>query len=121
NINKTDKKQCSQERYMMTSDKFLSSLCYFSVFFAPFLFPIMVWILTKDEVRYHSGKALWTHIVPYICIASGLITIAFTSTSPIILSNIPFKISFMDSYHYLYLSCLRINYYRIHMHINNDI
>lgn len=73
---------------MMTSDKFLSSLCYFSVFFAPFLFPIMVWILTKDEVRYHAGKALWTHIVPYICIASGLITIAFTGTSPMTFSII---------------------------------
>ncbi|HLQ96536.1 MAG TPA: DUF4870 domain-containing protein [Pseudogracilibacillus sp.] len=56
----------------MKTDKLLSSLCYFSVFFAPFLFPIIVWILTEENVRHHAGKALWIHIVPYLCIFAGL-------------------------------------------------
>lgn len=72
----------------MKADKLLSSLCYFSVFFAPFLFPIMIWILTKEEVSYHAGKALWTHTVPYLCIIAGLITIAFAGASPMTLSII---------------------------------
>lgn len=56
----------------MKADKLLSSLCYFSVFFAPFLFPIIVWILTEENVRHHAGKALWIHIVPYLCLFAGV-------------------------------------------------
>lgn len=56
----------------MPADKLLSSLSYFSVFFAPFLFPIIVWIVASGKVRHHAGKALWTHLVPYLCIFIGL-------------------------------------------------
>ncbi|NQD52466.1 DUF4870 domain-containing protein, partial [Bacillus altitudinis] len=35
----------------MRENKILSSLCYFSIFFAPFLFPIIVYFLGKDEVK----------------------------------------------------------------------
>lgn len=56
----------------MKADKLLSSLCYFSVFFAPFLFPIIIYILASENVRHHAGKSLWTHLVPYLCIFIGL-------------------------------------------------
>lgn len=40
----------------------LSSLNYFSVFFAPFLLPIVVWICAKKPVTTHAKKALLNHI-----------------------------------------------------------
>ncbi|MDY0395825.1 DUF4870 domain-containing protein [Virgibacillus halophilus] len=52
----------------MKADKILSSLCYFSVLFAPFLFPIIMYILASGDVRSHAGKALWTHLVPYLAL-----------------------------------------------------
>ncbi|MBY7142695.1 DUF4870 domain-containing protein [Virgibacillus sp. NKC19-3] len=56
----------------MKADKILSSLCYFSVFFAPFLFPIIIFIIASGNVRYHAGKALWTHLVPYLSFFIGV-------------------------------------------------
>ena len=50
----------------MEGNKLLSSLCYFSIFFAPFLFPIVVWILGDEETKVHAKKALWTHLIPII-------------------------------------------------------
>lgn len=40
----------------------LSSLNYFSVFFAPILFPIIVWLFTQKPVTAHAKKALLNHI-----------------------------------------------------------
>ncbi len=50
----------------MKADKLLSSLCYFSVFFAPFLFPIIIYFLASGDVKHHAGKSLWIHFVPYL-------------------------------------------------------
>ncbi|MGG4218891.1 DUF4870 domain-containing protein [Paenibacillus jamilae] len=45
----------------------LSSLCYFSIFFAPFLVPVIVWIAVRDEyVQGHAKKAVLSHIFPII-------------------------------------------------------
>lgn len=55
----------------MNAEKILSSLCYFSVFFAPFLFPIIMYIFATGSVRYHAGKSLWTHLVPYLAAIIG--------------------------------------------------
>ncbi|MGX1901530.1 uncharacterized protein DUF4870 [Thermolongibacillus altinsuensis] len=50
----------------MNSNKLLSSLCYFSVLFAPFLFPIIVYFVTNDEVvKGHVKKALLSHLIPF--------------------------------------------------------
>ncbi|CEI82794.1 DUF4870 domain-containing protein [Oceanobacillus oncorhynchi] len=58
----------------MEGNKLLSSLCYFSIFFAPFLFPILVWILGDEETKGHAKKALWTHLIPIIAtIIAGII------------------------------------------------
>ncbi|PII42485.1 DUF4870 domain-containing protein [Bacillus velezensis] len=50
----------------MRENKILSSLCYFSIFFAPFLFPIIVYFLSRDDVKEHAKKSLWTHLIPYL-------------------------------------------------------
>ncbi|USB34215.1 DUF4870 domain-containing protein [Paenibacillus sp. YPG26] len=45
----------------------LSSLCYFSIFFAPFLLPVIVWFISNDAVvRKHAGRALLSHIFPVL-------------------------------------------------------
>ncbi|MEN1966501.1 DUF4870 domain-containing protein [Lentibacillus sp. N15] len=56
----------------MKADKLLSSLCYFSIFFAPFLFPIIMYIVASGDVRHHAGKSLWTHLVPYLSLFIGI-------------------------------------------------
>ena len=53
----------------MEANKILSSLCYFSVFFAPFLFPIIVYFVAKDlAVKSHSKRAFFSHLLPFITI-----------------------------------------------------
>ncbi|WP_405153763.1 DUF4870 domain-containing protein [Paenibacillus sp. FSL K6-0108] len=45
----------------------LSALSYFSIFFAPFLFPIIIWIVAKDNyIEGHAKRALFSHIFPFL-------------------------------------------------------
>lgn len=57
----------------MKGNHVLSSLCYFSIFFAPFLFPIIVYFMASEDVKLHAKKALWTHLIPYVVLAVGLV------------------------------------------------
>ncbi|QHW36640.1 hypothetical protein GZH82_04315 [Staphylococcus ursi] len=59
----------------MSSNKILSSLCYFSVFFAPFIFPIAIWILSSGETSNNAKRALLYHFLPIVFL--GLSTIIF--------------------------------------------
>lgn len=56
----------------MKANNVLSSLNYFSIFFAPFLFPIIVFFITEGEVSEHAKKALWTHLIPYVALIVGV-------------------------------------------------
>ncbi|MGF9700815.1 MULTISPECIES: DUF4870 domain-containing protein [Paenibacillus] len=45
----------------------LSALSYFSIFFAPFLFPIIVWIVARDAyIEGHAKRALFSHVFPFL-------------------------------------------------------
>lgn len=45
----------------------LSSLSYFSIFFAPFILPIVVWLISNDDyVKKHAKRALFSHVFPVI-------------------------------------------------------
>ncbi|AJS57875.1 DUF4870 domain-containing protein [Paenibacillus sp. IHBB 10380] len=57
----------------MKGNKILSSLCYFSIFFTPFLFPLIVFFVAEEDVKYHAKKALWTHLIPYAALIAGLV------------------------------------------------
>ncbi|MFK9090159.1 DUF4870 domain-containing protein [Bacillus salipaludis] len=51
----------------METRKVLSSLCYFSIFFAGFIFPLAVYIATGDEAtKRHAKKSLLSHLIPLI-------------------------------------------------------
>ncbi|MDR0269455.1 DUF4870 domain-containing protein [Paenibacillus sp.] len=56
----------------MKEKNILSSLCYFSIFFAPFLFPIIVFFVASEDVKYHAKKSLLLHLVPYIIFIIGI-------------------------------------------------
>ncbi|MCI1891466.1 MAG: DUF4870 domain-containing protein [Schleiferilactobacillus perolens] len=52
----------------MNEHRILRALCYISVLFAPFLFPLIVWIVTdKGSATQSDAKtALWLHIIPFL-------------------------------------------------------
>ena len=53
----------------MESNKVISSLCYFSIFFAGFIFPIAVYFIADNpEVRVHAKSALMSHLIPILSI-----------------------------------------------------
>jgi len=54
----------------MESNKILSSLCYFSIFFAAFLFPIVVYFVTQDfKIKNHAKRAFFSHLLPFLTVA----------------------------------------------------
>ncbi|WP_226655402.1 DUF4870 domain-containing protein [Guptibacillus hwajinpoensis] len=60
----------------MSVEKVMSSLCYFSVFFAPFLFPIIVYFVVRDEeVSYHAKRSIVSHLLPFLTIILALLAI----------------------------------------------
>lgn len=58
------------------TEKILASLSYFSVFFAPFLFPLIIWIGLDRPVSTHGKRAILYHIAPYLFLI--LVVIAVT-------------------------------------------
>ncbi|MDP4163293.1 MAG: DUF4870 domain-containing protein [Bacillota bacterium] len=51
----------------MGSRKILSALCYFSLFFASFIFPLVVFFASDDDTtKKHAKKAFISHLIPLI-------------------------------------------------------
>lgn len=51
----------------METNKILSALSYFSIFFAGVLFPLIVFLISADKtVKSHAKKALVSHLIPLI-------------------------------------------------------
>ncbi|TYR98837.1 DUF4870 domain-containing protein [Rossellomorea vietnamensis] len=51
----------------METNRLLSSLSYFSIFFAGFIFPIIVYFLSdQPETKRHAKSAFLSHLVPLI-------------------------------------------------------
>lgn len=49
----------------MDNNRVLSALCYFSILFAPFLLPIIVFFIAHDEeVKVHAKRSLLSHLIP---------------------------------------------------------
>ena len=60
----------------MPDNRALNALSYFSVIFAPFLVPIIIWILGKDEdVKHHAKRALISHIIPIVLLIILMIAV----------------------------------------------
>jgi hypothetical protein len=53
----------------MDANKVISSICYFSIFFAGFILPIAVYFIADDHVvKGHAKTALLSHLIPLITI-----------------------------------------------------
>ncbi|MCY9530295.1 DUF4870 domain-containing protein [Paenibacillus alvei] len=52
----------------MKENKVISALSYWSVLFAPILFPVLAWIVGDSVTRSHAKRALWTHLIPSIAV-----------------------------------------------------
>ncbi|MEI5907656.1 DUF4870 domain-containing protein [Bacillus spongiae] len=75
----------------METNKILSSLSYFSIFFAGFVFPLVVFFVSTDkEVKGHAMKALISHIIPIIGVPFLLLSIFFDIGVIATGSGIPF-------------------------------
>lgn len=64
----------------MDNQRILSALCYFSVLFAPFLLPIIVYFITPDtEVKHHAKRSLISHLIPVGLAVIGFIVLMIGS------------------------------------------
>ncbi|MGD6817160.1 hypothetical protein [Metabacillus sp. 84] len=58
----------------MKTNKVLSSLCYFSVLFAPFLFPLIVYFaVDHPESKAHAKKSFFSHVIPAVTVAAYIL------------------------------------------------
>ncbi|MBC6310718.1 DUF4870 domain-containing protein [Listeria sp. FSL L7-1582] len=71
----------------MNDQKILNALSYFSLFFAPFIVPIAIWIFSGTEnTKHHAKVALFTHILPTIggiftALSIGIVGFSTNSTN----------------------------------------
>lgn len=62
--------------------RIVSALSYFSIFFLPVIFPLIVWVIAKnqqlDDVRKNANKAFWSQLFPvlYVIVVFAVIGIA---------------------------------------------
>lgn len=65
----------------MENQKILSAFSYLSIFFAPFIVPLIVFFVSKDgEVKRHSIRALLSHVIPVLAGIIFFLTSIFFST-----------------------------------------
>lgn len=51
----------------MNDHRLLSALSYFSIFFAPFLLPLIIFFASSNElVKKHTKRAMLSHIIPVV-------------------------------------------------------
>ena len=75
----------------MDNNKIMAALSYFSVLFAPFILPIIVYFITKEpEVRQHAKRSLLSHLIPFSLIVV-MFFIVFSSFFTISMSDNAFE------------------------------
>lgn len=65
--NVNSNKYRNDEFYGSRNKNIASSISYLSVFFAPVLLPIVMWIIADKPVSIHARKALFNHILTWVC------------------------------------------------------
>lgn len=66
----------------MENNRIISSLCYFSIFFAGFILPLIVFLVIKEqEVKKHAKAALISHLLLYLPTLIGFVILFFISLS----------------------------------------
>lgn len=71
----------------MDKNRLISSLCYFSIFFAGFIFPIAVYFIVKDdEVKEHAKKALLSHLIPIVTVPFIVLPLILSGGEPTLMA-----------------------------------
>ena len=66
----------------MENQKLLSAFSYLSIFFAPFIVPLVVYFISKDpDVKRHSIRALLSHLIPAVIGVLFFIIFIFSTVS----------------------------------------
>lgn len=66
----------------MDNRRVLSALSYFSVLFAPFLLPLIVFFISPDtEVKYHAKRSFLSHLIPVALGIIGFIVFMISSAA----------------------------------------
>lgn len=59
--------------------KVINALSYFSIFFAPVIVPIIIWIVGDDaDIIGNAKKAFWLQIIPFIFVVLAFILVGVT-------------------------------------------
>ena len=67
-----------KRRYNYGESKILAAFSYLSIFFAPFIVPLIVYFVTKDsDVKRHSIRALVSHLIPFVLAFYSLLSLFF--------------------------------------------
>lgn len=90
----------------MDTNKILSASTYFSILFAPFILPIIVYFLTSEkEVKYHAKRSLISHVIPTIffvflmlAIFANFLPLGFTGDSDSMWTSMTTALIFMGLY-----------------------
>ena len=82
----------------MIQSKGLSAVSYLSYFFAPFILPIIILFITKEDfVKRHSKRAIISHLIPVVL---GItLAIFFFSEDPDLLNKIAGNKQYAVNYH----------------------
>ncbi|HLR20093.1 MAG TPA: hypothetical protein VK115_09390 [Staphylococcus sp.] len=59
------------------SGRVLAAISYFSIFFAPIILPIILWIFADRPASVHAAKSLGYHIITYIGPILFVLSVAF--------------------------------------------
>lgn len=69
----------------MSENKVVNALSYLSIVFAPFIFPFIVWLVSKDNPDMHetAKRAFLLHLIPVVLsiLTVLLFTITFATSS----------------------------------------
>ena len=66
----------------MDNRRVLSALSYFSVLFAPFLLPLIVYFISPDTVvKHHAKRSFLSHLIPVALGVIGFIVLMVSSVT----------------------------------------
>lgn len=57
----------------MSSDRMISVISYISIFFAPVLLPLIVWIVGNEFVSKHARRAFMSQVFPWLFFLGAMV------------------------------------------------
>ena len=76
---------------MKTTNRVLAALCYFSIFFLGFIFPMIVYFVAGEDValKRHAKRAMFSHLIPMVMGMIAILISIVQLNSNMELTNLP--------------------------------